>query len=414
VAFLRAGATQRIRTVASITFIVLLLLSTTGVAGWLFSHIPPDPTRVSTLADTNNPGSLRYAVDESPPNSTITFDARLRGTILLTSGDLNIARDLKILGPGAGILSISSGKSGHGIHVLQEVFVTFSGLTFKDSKTSEGFILNDGTITLNNSTISGNTTTDGSGIYNSSGTITLNNSTVSGNTATGGAGGGIFNISDSSNGSTLTLTNSTISDNTATGSYGGGIFIQNYDVNSSVHVDLTFSTIYDNTAHGGGNIAIENINSNGKAVKQVSHVKISNCIVVSKPAHPGPDISGTLISYGYNLFQNNSGATFDPATRIQHGIDKMLSVNDLTRLFADPVRLQNNGGPTKTLALAPDSPAVDQIPLAACHITVPIYNLAGTPIAQDAITTDQRGVKRPDRDEDRCDIGAYEYADAPT
>jgi hypothetical protein len=92
----------------------------------------------------------------------------------------------------------------------------------------------------------------------------------------------------------------------------------------------------------------------------------------------------------------------------------MVSVNDLTRLFADPVRLQNNGGPTKTLALAPDSPAVDQIPLAACHITVPIYNLAGTPIAQDAITTDQRGMKRLDGNEDRCDIGAYEYADTPT
>ncbi len=114
-------------------------------------------------------------------------------------------------------------------------------------------------------------------------------------------------------------------------------------------------------------------------------------------------VSGTLISSGYNLFQGNSGATFDPATRTQHGFDKTLSVNDLTKLFADPVRLQDNGGPTKTLALAPDSPAVDQIPLAACHIR----DALGTPTAQYTITTDQRGMKRPQGK--ACDIGAYEY-----
>jgi hypothetical protein len=151
-----------------------------------------------------------------------------------------------------------------------------------------------------------------------------------------------------------------------------------------------------------------------KTIKQISKVKISNSIVAGDIAHSSTEINGMLISYGYNLFQNTSGATFDSATSIQHGTDKTLSVNDLTRLFAAPVGLQDNGGPTKTLALAPDSPAIDQIPLAACHVTVPIKNYLGTPIARYTITTDQRGMQRPDDDESACDIGAYENQDAST
>jgi hypothetical protein len=353
-----------------------------GGASWVLTHQPPDPTRVSNLQDNDRPGSLRYAVDDALPKSTITFDASLHGTILLSSGDLNIGKDLKILGPGADKLSISGGKSGHIVHVVHGASVTISGLTFKDSNSTTGFIDNEGTLTLSNSTVSGNTVTGfisaGGGIFNShNGTLTLSNSTVSGNTVTGGNG-------------------------------GGGIAIQSFvDASGALpitQVDITFSTMYGNAAHGGGDIAIEDdaIDSNGnrKAIKQVSQVKISNSIVAGDPAHPGPDIVGMLTSDGYNLFQDTSGATFDPATRTQHGTDKTLSVNNLTTLFASPLVLRENGGPTKTLTLAHDSPAVDQIPLAACHIN--------------GITTDQRGMKRPDDNESACDIGAYEYVDSPT
>jgi TIR domain/Trypsin-like peptidase domain/AAA ATPase domain len=365
VAFLHASVASRMRFLVSVIAVLLIVVSSIGGGSWILTH-QPDPTRVSTLQDNDMPGSLRYAINQALPQSTITFDTSLRGIILLTSGDLNIARDLKILGPGAGNLSISDGESNHIVRVVQGVSVTISGLTFKEGLTSTAFIDNEG------------------------GTLTLNNSTVSDNTANGGDGGGIFirsHLYDPS---------------------GYGI----------VYADLTFSTIYGNTASGGGDIAIQDIttssNRQEEPSRQVSQVHISNSIVASNPAHPGPDISGTLISSGYNLFQSNSGATFDPVTHIQHGTDKILSVNDLTRVFADSVRLEDNGGPTRTLALVSDSPAVDQVPLVACHITVPLYNLAGTPIAQDTITTDQRGMKRPDGNEDRCDMGAYEYVDAPT
>jgi energy-coupling factor transporter ATP-binding protein EcfA2 len=500
VAFLHASVASRMRFLVSMIAVLLIIVSSIGAASWVLTHQSPDPTFVSNLQDNDEPGSLRHAIDAALPKSTITFSASLRGTILLTSGNLTIAKDLIIHGPGKGLLSISSGTSRHSIRVIQGVTVTIFGLTFKDSNNSTsvtGFIDNQGTLTMSNSTVSGNTASSSGGTYDTNGTLTLSNSsggggisnfgtltlsnsTVSGNRAIGGGGIGNFgtltlsnstvsgntadvfgsgiyntgtlilnnstvsgNTTDGegggiSNFGTLTLSNSTVLDNTASSgggidnqgtfttttnmniinstisgnkasNVGGGILIQSSIqsnnlftiVEGLIKANLTFSTIYGNTAHRGGDIAIEDLafspnGGNGKPSKQVSQVKIRNSIIAGDPTHLDSDIVGMFTSYGYNLFQDDSGATFDPATRTQHGTDKILSVNDLPKLFADPVRLQDNGGPTRTYALAPGSPAIDKIPLAACLVN--------------GITTDQRGVKRPQGA--KCDIGAYEYAAA--
>src|SRR6266516_758328 len=466
--FLQSCAQQRTRShvrIMAIVLLVLLLTIPTGLYGQQVWHsFQPS---VTTLNDSG-PGSLRQAIAVANPKSTITFDTSLHGTILLTSDDLYIAKNLTIRDPDAGILSVSSGKRGYIVHVLPRVTVSISGLIFKDSNTSTGgFIYNQGTLTLvdstvsdnvgggiyndlggtltltnstvsgntlidaafsiedisggregggihnsgtlrlNNSTVSGNTAQDGSGVSNT-GTLTLTNSTVSGNTSQGDGGGIINSNNYNSNTGTLTLTNSTVSGNTASHD-GGGIFIRSYvDSSGTVfmeQVDLTFSTIYGNTARGGGDIAIEDVsidsNGNSKATKQVSQVKISNSIVAGGPAHPGPDIVGTLTSYGYNLFQDNSGAIFDPATRTQPGKDKILPANDLQ---IDPV-LRDNGGSTKphtlSLALLLGSPAIDAIPLQYCQIKA-IFN------SRSRMYTDQRGMKRPAEKGGNCDIGAYE------
>ena len=60
----------------------------------------------------------------------------------------------------------------------------------------------------------------------------------------------------------------------------------------------------------------------------------------------------------------------------------------------DPQGLRDNGGPTKTIALLPGSPAID----------------AGVSCPPPA--TDQRGYLRPAGS--ACDIGAYEYNAVPT
>lgn len=59
----------------------------------------------------------------------------------------------------------------------------------------------------------------------------------------------------------------------------------------------------------------------------------------------------------------------------------------------DPAALKDNGGPTKTIALLPDSPAIDQIPDFLCP------------------KVDQRGSPRPAGHQLDCDIGAYELQD---
>ena len=65
-------------------------------------------------------------------------------------------------------------------------------------------------LTLNNSTVSGNTASYNAGGIHNVGTVTLNSSTVSGNTS-GNDGGGLAIAADG----TATLNNSTVSGNTA-------------------------------------------------------------------------------------------------------------------------------------------------------------------------------------------------------
>ena len=75
-------------------------------------------------------------------------------------------------------------------------------------------------------------------------------------------------------------------------------------------------------------------------------------------------------------------------------------------LHLDPAGLQNNGGPTKTIALESNSQAVDFIPVGkSTDQSLP------TP---QALTTDQRGFPRPDPDNpDFCDAGAFELQTMP-
>lgn len=65
--------------------------------------------------------------------------------------------------------------------------------------------------------------------------------------------------------------------------------------------------------------------------------------------------------------------------------------------------MQNNGGPTQTIALQPTSPGIDAIPFASCTDQA-------TPPHQ--LKNDQRGKPRPDPADGAtgpCDVGAYEF-----
>lgn len=95
----------------------------------------------------------------------------------------------------------------------------------------------------------------------------------------------------------------------------------------------------------------------------------------------------------YNLSDDNSCSAYF----IQSG--------DLNNTAAglEPSGLQNNGGPTKTVALLSTSPAVNAIPVSPTNYCTLVDGT--TPVS-----TDQRGVSRPQGP--ACDIGAFELVEA--
>src|SRR5258708_13603743 len=197
-AFLRASATQRTLSLVGIIVVVLLLVSSLGVAGW-YVFFQPSKTLVTTLQDNNGVGSLRWCVNNAPSGSTIGFAQSLRGTVKLTAGVLVFAggKRLTISGPGASQLTISGGDTNSYIDVSIGATVKFSSLSFKNSKTFvDAFLYNEGTLTVTNSIISDN--------------VTVNTDDTS-------YGGAIENTHTP----TLTVTNSIISDNKVTAISGG-------------------------------------------------------------------------------------------------------------------------------------------------------------------------------------------------
>ncbi len=419
--FLHASTAYQVRSRVGMTAIALLILLLLVSTGSLVGHLFQPKPSVTNLND-EGAGSLRQAIATSSPGSAITFDSSLRGTIILTSGDLTITKSLSISGPGPGLLSISSGNTGYSIHISPGVSVSISGLTFKE--TMRGIIRNEGRLTLVNSSVTGNSALqgdNGDGISNySTGTLTLANSIVSGNRGEGISNEGTLTItnstiSDNKDGGisnfghgTLTLISSTIAGNT--GVYGGGISNSStlILINSTIadnkasqdgggidtehnQVSIIFCTIYGNTAKLGGGLAIEN-----DRIIRPGQVVIRNSIVAGNRAGSSPDIAGTLTSYGYNLIQNPSGATFAQSRQLLTDIAGTQST-----YLAINFELQDNGGSTRTLALRLGSPAIDKIPLQYCQIKDILNNQSG-------MYTDQRGMKRPDGAEQFCDIGAYE------
>ena len=292
----------------------------------------------------------------------------------------------------------SSGTSGFGGGIENEkkgtltvTKSTFSGNLASGKQGGEGGggIGNFGNLAVNGSTFSNNTVngTNGSfngggGIENADGKLIVTLSTFLNNSVSGGSygfGGGIQNFT------TLIVINSTFSDNSAQGKLGGlgGGIVSGTKGSSAI---IRFSTIYGNRSGTGGGIWVDPTGS--------SHMTISSSIIAANSAHDGPDLSGVLISGGYNLLEKVAGATGLNATT-----DKQVT---LTELGIRPT-LGNNGGPTQTLALLQGSKAIDAVPLQACSIT--ITDISGHNVT---ITTDQRGDPRPDGSENACDVGAYE------
>jgi hypothetical protein len=128
------------------------------------------------------------------------------------------------------------------------------------------------------------------------------------------------------------------------------------------------STVAGNSAGAGGGVHAEYFNAFQFAGALLANNVGGNC---------AGRLAGT--SQGYNVSDDSTCAF--AGTGDQNGVTPGAGL--------DPKGLQNNGGPTQTIALLPTSPAVDLVPAASC-----------------SLTTDQRGTTRPQGK--GCDAGAYE------
>jgi len=295
------------------------------------------------------------------------------GGVIFTNGAVNITNSTfsnnGSLNTYVGAISIAAAGT-----------VNITGSTFSGNiggAAGGGAILNLGSLIITNSTFSGNSHfgSDGGGaIYNDGGTTSITGSTFSGNSTTnqGGAilNGGGFGTSP------LNIANSTFYGNTA-GSLGGAIHngciadvacIPGITGNATV----TNSTFSSNGAASGGNL-----NNNAGMIALI------NTIVAN--SSDGGNCSGTITSNGNNLESGN--------------ICGFSASGDLVNTNPLLGPLANNGGPTQTMALIPNSLAIDAGNNAVCAASVggPTYGAGGF---------DQRGVMRPQGV--YCDVGAFE------
>lgn len=265
-----------------VIFIFLFSFATFG------QDLPEAATFTVTNLNDSGSGSLRQAIRDAElvaGDDTINFQTGLSGAITLTSSELLINSNVAINGtplitvtrstvdgtPNFRILNIVSGTN------VSINNLTISGGSLSIQNAQGGGIYNAGTLSINNSSISGNfagcmfpscspvtiglLNGAGGGIYNV-GSITITNSNVNDNIAgiqrlvnDYSEGGGIYNTG------TMTLVNSSVANNKAIGSpgnntagdaRGGGIYS-----NGTGTVDIINSPVRDNTAsasraYGGG------------------------------------------------------------------------------------------------------------------------------------------------------------------
>nr|MBP7693866.1 right-handed parallel beta-helix repeat-containing protein [Anaerolineales bacterium] len=356
----------------SLALALSFLLALLGRPG---AGLPAAYAATQTVTNTNDSGagSLRQAIAAAGSGDTIVFNLATPATITLTSGALNLNKNLTITGPGADQLTISGGNLsrvftttvgtttaisdlaiaqglitgiglGGGVHVVADAQLTLTAVELRDNIAnpaagSGGGLYNAGTLFLENSTLVGNAAAYG-GAFLNEGTASLTNCTISGNESNV-SNGVVYGLTG-----TLTMNNCTVTANISA-VVEAGVYIEGG----------TFS--FKNSLIAG------NLPSNG--IGEVDIVFIL------------PD--ATVTSQGNNLIGDEGTLDY---TWLASDL-----VGDATVGPIDPLlnALAGNGGTTRTHALQAASPAIDPA------------SSNGAPAA------DQRGYLR----NGAADIGAFEY-----
>ena len=418
------------RVVKILVLIPLLMLLLWGGSPAKLTHA--GMTLWVTNTNDSGPGSFRQAVLDASPGDFIVFDGSLAGNTINLATSLIIDKDLHITGLGlsphiqitGGGSTCDPGGSLCVIKIENGTDVNIYGLDIING-TGSG-ILNNGDLYITQSTISGNSSYYGGGIYTTGvdsiarviastvtgnnasfgggvygSTIVLNESVISGNTATLD-GGGVF--SDDS----LTCYNTSIAGNIAN-RHGGGFYI-----NSGLTPTIGYSLITGNNADDGGgfynlantlfvydttiydNTAFERVGGFGggafnSGVLMLSHNTFSD----NYASMLGGNLSnsGTISMYNNILAKHSGGGDCYNSGTISASINTLIEDGSCSpALSVDPLLkpLADNGSYTETMAIDYLSPAFN----------------AGSPGS--CVNVDQRRVPRPQGA--HCDLGAYELS----
>ena len=92
-----------------------------------YAYAVPNTTLIVTNTNDSGPGSLRQALADANDGDVIGF--AVTGTIGLTSGELLVARNITISGPGAENLAVNGNGKSTVFHIASGETVTISGLT---------------------------------------------------------------------------------------------------------------------------------------------------------------------------------------------------------------------------------------------------------------------------------------------
>ena len=286
-----------------------------------------DTITVTNTSGGTAVGSLRWAVGQTVGGEVIRFAPTIEGATITLDSTLQVPFNITILGPKTKGITISGGGRVRVMQIQRGASLRNLSITGGYDPVIAGGIYSDGELELQNTTVWNNQAPSVGGMYVRS--ATLLNSTVAQNTASTLASGISYGLPGG-----LALINSTVAQNKPAPG------IRPHGTGDSSFVLLRNSIIANNG------------------------LPLTNCYNV---VHLG--YAGANLSDDYSCLHNEY---------FVHGDPKLGAVAD-------------NGGPTPTMAIAPQSPALDASLI--CNVTV-----------------DQRYAPR----DAKCDIGAFEFTDFTT